>query len=219
MEPTLPSFGATQVALGADAKLTLEFSHSLGISPRKRRGASPARHGRGFGVSRSLFLAHSTHGTGTFAIRLLVLLILCLIPSALFPLWHFPDVASTVLLFAARHSWGGSYGKSEALAMFGRIRDTRGTAPTVVLVKPPTRTKDPELFFLTAKVKDKARDEESVAPAHAPCSHICSNGLSLSVTLRRMPSHCGNVGRTEAAKSPTRWESHGPIHVEEHVLS
>ncbi|KAK1468521.1 hypothetical protein CPAR01_06594 [Colletotrichum paranaense] len=83
-----------------------------------------------FCVSPSLFFADPTHGTGKFAVRLYVLLILSLIPSTLFPLWYFPDVAPTVLLFAARHSWGGSHGKSEDLAMSERMRGIVETAPT-----------------------------------------------------------------------------------------
>ncbi|KAI3530598.1 hypothetical protein CSPX01_14707 [Colletotrichum filicis] len=64
LEPTLSSVGAIQVVLGADAKLTLEFSHSLGTSPRKRRGVSPARHGRGFLCLSFSFLCRSNPRDG-----------------------------------------------------------------------------------------------------------------------------------------------------------
>ncbi|KAK1700789.1 hypothetical protein BDP55DRAFT_144674 [Colletotrichum godetiae] len=133
---------------------------------------------------------------GSFAMRLLVLLILCLIPSALFPLWCCSELTPTVLVFAARQSWGGSYGKVKALAMFGRTRGTRETAPTVTL----------------------ARDEKCGSRACAVQPHLLQRSLLLchpcvdALALR-------NVGRTEAAKSPARWEAMAPIHVEEHVLS
>ncbi|OHE97194.1 hypothetical protein CORC01_07448 [Colletotrichum orchidophilum] len=184
---------SAQATLEADAKLTLDFSHSLGISPRKRKVASPARHGRD-----SLPLCLSSCRSNSWDGQILDMAVgpssLPLLTCALF---------SSLVLSGSRAGVLGIRCTSFLKKFLWEMKPWRcpgeceKTAPTINLVKPPTRTKSPELFLIAAVEADQGMG--SVAPAHAPCSHTCSNGLS--ATLRRCP-RMHNVGRSKAAKSP-----------------